>query len=339
MAESFEAVSKKLQNNPRRWLVTGVAGFIGSHLLERLLLLDQVVVGVDNFSTGFETNLNKVRDIVGSNKWANFQFYQGSVEDLTICNKALQNIEFVLHQAALGSVPRSVENPLASHQANVNGFVNLIETARLAKVRRFVYASSSSVYGDSPDLPKREDRVGTPISPYAATKAIDEIYAATWFSCYKFETVGLRYFNVFGPRQDPKGAYAAVVPRWLDNILHNQSCVINGDGKTSRDFCYVENVVQANILAAYADNTACGKSYNIACGTTTSLRDLHDTLWCNARELGLVKTVKEPVMAEFRAGDIKHSLADISRAKASIGFTPVVSFSDGVRRLLQSVSH
>jgi UDP-N-acetylglucosamine 4-epimerase len=248
------------------------------------------------------------------------------------------DIDIVLHQAALGSVPRSIENPVASHQANVNGFLNLLEFCRARKLR-LIYASSSSVYGDHAALPKQEGQAGRLLSPYAATKAINETYAQVWSDCYSLETIGLRYFNVFGPRQDPSGAYAAVIPRWLSSIMDNQPCTLNGDGETSRDFCYVENVVQANLLAAYASPNALGRCYNIACGERTTLRQLHDLLWATANQVGAVKVVREPIMQPFRAGDVRHSLASIALAQELLGFEPAVMFGQGIAALVRYSAH
>lgn len=331
----FEAVKSQMQHKPRRWLVTGAAGFIGSHLTEQLLNLGQQVVGVDNFATGSHSNIDLVLRAVGKEAAQRFLLVEADVSKAEMLSALPVDIDIVLHQAALGSVPRSIENPVASHQANVTGFLNLLEFCRARKLR-LVYASSSSVYGDHPALPKHEGQEGRLLSPYAATKAINETYAQVWSDCYSLETIGLRYFNVFGPRQDPSGAYAAVIPRWLAAIMNEQPCTLNGDGETSRDFCYVKNVVQANLLAAYAPATALGKCYNIACGERTTLRQLHDLLWTTAKKLGVVKVVREPIMQAFRAGDVRHSLASIALAQEHLGFEPSVRFAEGIAALVQT---
>lgn len=334
----FEQVCKKLRANPRRWLVTGAAGFIGSNLTEKLLQLGQHVVGLDNFATGYRHNLSAVERAVGPQLEKNFNFIEGSITDLATCKRACAGVELVLHQGALGSVPRSIEEPLASHNANVDGFINMLEAARAANVRRFVYASSSSVYGDEPELPKREEKIGNPLSPYAATKLINEVYATTWAKAYGCEIIGLRYFNVFGPRQDPNGAYAAVIPKWLDCVIAGKACVINGDGETSRDFCYIDNAVQANILAAVAPQDACGEVYNIACGSRINLNQLHDKIWSEAVKVGLTKNAIPPERQDFRKGDVRHSLADISKAQARLGFSPDVSVERGLELLVRVVA-
>jgi len=325
----------RLQTNGKPWLVTGAAGFIGSNLLEALLKADQRVVGLDNFATGHRRNLNQVRAAVSAKQWARFQFVRGDIRRLADCQKAMQGVHFVLHQAALGSVPRSVNDPLASNASNVTGFVNMLLAARDAKVARFVYASSSSVYGDDTRLPKVEERVGNPISPYAATKAINEIYAAVFARCYGMETVGLRYFNVFGPRQDPNGAYAAVIPKWITAMIRQEPVLVNGDGKTSRDFCYVSNVVQANLVAATSTRRgAVNQAYNIAVGERTSLNELlqllHDRLLPRYPHLKNFK----PVYRDFRAGDVRHTLADISKARRLLGYRPDYSFARGLDEAL-----
>ncbi len=271
----YTEVQTNLQAAPRSWLVTGVAGFIGSHLLETLLGLGQQVVGLDNFATGYAHNLEQVRAAVGEAAWARFRFIEGDIRDFEACTAAVEGVDYVLHQAALGSVPRSIEHPRLYHDVNVTGFVNMLEAARSAGVARFVYASSSSVYGDDPHLPKVEAQIGKPLSPYALTKSMNEQYAHLYATVYGYPSIGFRYFNVFGPRQDPKGAYAAVIPRWIDALLHGEPCVIHGDGETSRDFCYVANVVQANLLAATTDNPdALDRVYNVAVGERTTLNEL-----------------------------------------------------------------
>lgn len=312
------------------WVVTGSAGFIGSHLLETLLGLGERVVSVDDFSTGHRSNLQEVASRVGAEAWARHRFIEGSVADPEVCRAACEGASIVLHQAALGSVPRSISDPIATHRANVDGFVNMLAAARDAGVRRFVYASSSSVYGDEPALPKSEARTGRALSPYAASKQINETYAAVFARCYGIETVGLRYFNAFGPRQDPEGAYAAVIPRWVRAVLLGEPVEVNGDGETTRDFCYVANVVQANMRAALTDNgQALNRAYNIACGESASLNGLL-ALICSLLDAPAAERVQRP----FRQGDIRHSLADISLARALLDYRPAHSLARGLREAL-----
>ena len=334
-AEAFAARSQDLRARPLRWLVTGSAGFIGSHLLESLLGLGQDVVSLDNFATGFQRNLDDVRQAVGEAAWRRHTFLEADIVDPSGCRDACAGVDIVLHQAALGSVPRSIEDPLRTHAANATGFINMLVAARDAGVKRFVYAASSSTYGDHPGLPKIEDAIGRPLSPYAVTKYLDELYAQVFTRCYELATVGLRYFNVFGPRQDPDGAYAAVIPRWADAMLSGTPIAINGDGETTRDFCYVANVVQANILAATADATAVsGQIYNIAVGGRISLNDLYSVL----RDLVTVRhpsrRVAAPVYRDFRPGDVRHSQADIAKAKGSLGYSPTHDLRQGLREAL-----
>ncbi len=326
-AEKFNSTRKALRKNPKRWLVTGAAGFIGSHLVEELLRLEQTVTGLDNLSTGSLENLNDVRRRVGTEAWGRFRWVEGDICHAGYLADALNSVELVLHQAALGSVPRSIEDPLATNEANVSGFVRILKASADKRVERFVYASSSSVYGDITDNVKTEPRVGKPLSPYAASKFADELYALSASSAYGLSTVGLRYFNVFGPRQNPNGPYAAVVPRWLSALQRGEPCVIYGDGETTRDFCYIENVVQANILAATSERKLRGEVFNIAVGKNASLKTLHGML-CEA--LGVAA---EPELKPFRAGDIRHSLADISAAREWIGYEPTHTLSEGVRAL------
>ena len=332
----FSELQRELRAAPRTWLVTGVAGFIGSNLLEALLKLDQRVVGFDNFATGKAGNLEQVQALVSATQWANFKFIEGSIGDFETCRQACVGVDYVLHQAALGSVPRSIEQPLATHQANVTGFVQMLEAARLAEAKRFVYASSSSVYGDHPELPKVEDLLGQVLSPYAATKLINEVYAQSYAVAYGFSSVGLRYFNVFGPRQDPDGAYAAVIPKWIAALLRQQPVQINGDGETSRDFCYVENVVQANLLAATANNPqAVNQVYNIAVGERTTLNELFQLLHDGLRRLNPALPNQKPVYRDFRAGDVRHSLADISKARRLLGYEPIQRARDGLASAME----
>ena len=263
-----------LTDNRFRWLVTGCAGFIGSNLVETLLNLGQKVTGLDNFSTGFRYNLDMVSKSVGGEKWEKFKFIEGDIRNYDTCKEAAAGRDFILHQAAIGSVPRSIKNPLFTNENNITGFLNMLEAARHAGVKRFVYAASSSTYGDHPGLPKQEEYIGRPLSPYAVTKYVNELYAAVFASTYGLKSIGLRYFNVFGRRQDPDGAYAAVIPQWFSALIRGEELFINGDGETSRDFCYIDNCVQANLKAALAGEDAAGQVYNVAFGQRTSLNQL-----------------------------------------------------------------
>jgi UDP-N-acetylglucosamine/UDP-N-acetylgalactosamine 4-epimerase len=330
----YLAVEEELRRSPRTWLVTGAAGFIGSNLVERLLELGQTVVGLDNFATGHPHNLEDIRSCVGEEAWSRFHFIEGDIRDLEDCRRACEGIEIVLHQAALGSVPRSIENPIATNQANIDGFLNMLVAARDAGVRRFVYAASSSTYGDHPGLPKVEDRIGRPLSPYAVTKYVNELYASVFQRTYGLETIGLRYFNVFGRRQDPEGAYAAVIPKWVGQMLAGQSCRINGDGETSRDFCYVDNVLQANLLAAAAGPEATDEIYNVACGERTTLNDLFRMIRDGLAEARPELAAAEPEYAPFRSGDVRHSLADISKIREHLGYVPTHGVAGGLAAAL-----
>jgi UDP-N-acetylglucosamine 4-epimerase len=329
----YAEVQEKLRACPRSWLVTGAAGFIGSNLVEQLLELDQRVVGLDNFSTGRQRNLHEVRARVSPGAWSRFTMIEGDIRDPTTCQAACEGAEIVLHQAALGSVPRSIANPVATNQSNIDGFLNMLVAARDAGSRRFVFASSSSVYGDHPGLPKVEDRTGRPLSPYAVTKYVNELYARVFYDTYSLETVGLRYFNVFGRRQDPDGAYAAVIPRWIGNLLDGRSCEIYGDGETSRDFCYIDNVLQANLLAATAPAAeVAGEIFNVAYSEGTTLNQLFSLLRNElSRHCPEVASAR-PLYREFRPGDIRHSEADIGKARERLGYTP----THGVREGLES---
>jgi UDP-N-acetylglucosamine 4-epimerase len=320
---AYALLQQQLQARPRSWLVTGVAGFIGSHLLETLLGLGQRVVGLDNFATGHRHNLDEVHALVGSAAWARFHFIEGDIRELADCQRACAGVGTVLHQAALGSVPRSLADPITTNAANVTGFLNLLVAARDAGVGRFVYAASSSTYGDHPGLPKVEQTIGKPLSPYAVTKYVNELYADVFARCYGLQTVGLRYFNVFGPRQDPNGAYAAVIPRWAAAMLAHQAVTINGDGETSRDFCYVANAVQANLLAATVEAAAAvDQVYNVAVGDQTTLKGLHALLGgaLAAARPGL--SILAPEHRPFRAGDVRHSRADVSKAQSLLHYRP-----------------
>ena len=329
---AYEQLEQGLAAKPKRWLVTGVAGFIGSNLLQRLLELGQEVVGLDNYATGYASNLAQVQELVCPESWSKFRFIEGSITELATCRAAYGGVDFVLHQAALGSVPRSIEDPLASHRSNLDGFVNMLVAAREAGVKRFVYASSNAVYGDHPGLPKVEDEIGKVLSPYAATKLANEIYADAFASSYGLEPVGLRYFNVFGPRQDPEGAYAAVIPKWIAALLRGETIFINGDGETSRDFCYIENVVQANLLAATAQTDGVApQAYNIAVGDRTTLNEL-----CKLLHTALIEKIPSleanpPVYRDFRAGDVRHSLANVDKARKLLGYQPTHPIHEGIR--------
>ena len=319
----YEALQDELLRAPKSWLITGVTGFIGSNLLETLLTLNQKVVGLDNFSTGHQRNLDEVQQAVSPQQWLNFIFIEGDIRNLDACRTACEGVDFVLHQAALGSVPRSLEDPITTNSANIDGFLNMLVAARDAKVQSFTYAASSSTYGDHPGLPKVEDAIGKPLSPYAVTKYVNELYADVFARAYGLNSIGLRYFNVFGKRQDPNGAYAAVIPKWITAMLKEESLFINGDGETTRDFCYVENTVQANLLAATAsDVAALNQIYNIAVGERTSLNQLYDYLRSNLATCHPKLKVPPPVYREFRPGDVRHSLADIGKAQKLLGYEP-----------------
>ncbi|HVL39647.1 MAG TPA: SDR family oxidoreductase [Fimbriimonadaceae bacterium] len=320
---------------PRRWLVTGAAGFIGSNLVEALLRLGQQVVGMDNFATGYRKNLEDIRGQVSADEWARFCFLEADIRSIKDCEAACDGVDFILHQAALGSVPRSIEDPYTSNAANVDGHLNMMLAARSAGIKRFVYASSSAVYGDHPELPKVEHEVGKPLSPYAITKAVNELYAANFADLYGLEPVGLRYFNVFGRRQDPNGAYAAVIPKWIAAMISGETVYINGTGETSRDFCYIENVVQANILAATAPRAVAGEVFNIAVGARTTLNELFEQIRSRlAARYPKLETLK-PTYRDFRTGDVLHSLADTSKAREMLGYQPTHSIGEGLDEALE----
>lgn len=332
MAESYAYLKTRLAVEPRTWLITGVAGFIGSNLLEALLKLNQRVVGLDNFATGHRHNLDEVRALVSPEQWGNFNFIEGDIRNLDDCKNACDGVEYVLHQAALGSVPRSVENPIATNETNISGFLNMLVAARDAKAKRFVYAASSSTYGDHPGLPKVEGKIGKPLSPYAVTKYVNELYADVFARTYGFNTIGLRYFNVFGPRQDPNGAYAAVIPKWIASMIKGEPVYINGDGETSRDFCFIENVLQINLLAATAENPeAINQVYNVAVGDRTTLNHLYEQLHLNLLPRYPHLKGVQPVYRDFRAGDVRHSLADISKAATLLGYQPTHHIGEGLK--------
>lgn len=335
----YEQTQQQLRAQPKTWLITGIAGFIGSNLLEALLKLDQRIIGLDNFATGYRHNLNEVCSLVTPEQWQRFQFIEGDIRNVEDCRSAMlwgdrQPVDYVLHQAALGSVPRSIADPIATNAANITGFLNMLVAARDAQVASFTYAASSSTYGDHPDLPKIEHRIGRPLSPYAVTKYVNELYADVFAKTYDFKTIGLRYFNVFGPRQNPNGAYAAVIPKWTSSMIDGQPIYINGDGETSRDFCFVQNAVQANILAAVAQsNEARNQVYNVAVGGRTTLNDLAAAI---GAELAALGPIPEPqiIYRDFRAGDVRHSLADISKAQTLLGYAPQYNIRAGLAKTM-----
>lgn len=329
MTTRYQEVMESLRTGPKTWLVTGCAGFIGSNLLETLLQLDQKVVGLDNFATGYQYNLDEVQKTVTAEQWKRFEFHQGDIRDPEACRKAIQGVDYVLHQAALGSVPRSLTDPVTTNEVNIGGFLNILVAARDARVESFVYAASSSTYGDQEELPKIEDHIGRPLSPYAVTKYVNELYADVFARSYGFGSIGLRYFNVFGKRQDPNGAYAAVIPKWVGAMIRGEEVVVNGDGETSRDFCFVENAVQANILAALAQPDGINQVYNVAFDARTSLKELFDYLSKALGNNGVVYD-RQPVYADFRAGDVRHSQADISKARRLLGYEPMHNIVQGI---------
>ena len=334
----YEQLQEHLKSDQNTWLVTGVAGFIGSNLLEKLLILNQKVVGLDNFDTGYQHNINQAMEdaSIATGKdikqlKQDFIFIEGDIRQLEDCQKACSGVDYVLHQAALGSVPRSIEDPINTNKANIDGFLNMLVASRDAKVKRFVYAASSSTYGDHPGLPKVEDEIGAPLSPYAVTKVVNELYASVFAKTYGFKTIGLRYFNIFGKRQDPEGAYAAVIPKWVSDILSGKDVFINGDGKTSRDFCYIDNTVQMNLLAATTtDSNSTDQVYNVAVNDQTDLNQLYQMI--EEKLINRVENItkKDPIYRDFRAGDVRHSLADISKAKSLLGYDPDYKINEGL---------
>jgi UDP-N-acetylglucosamine 4-epimerase len=332
---AYEKLRVQLRRRPRAWLVTGAAGFIGSNLVEELLKLNQRVAGLDNFATGRKANLEQVKQQVTSSQWKRFRFFDGDIASAKTCQRACRGADHILHQAALGSVPRSIEDPIHSNESNVTGFLNMLVGARDNRVKRFVYASSSAIYGDHPGLPKVEDVIGGPLSPYAVTKYVNELYADVFARCYESETVGLRYFNVFGPRQDPDGPYAAVIPKWIAAMIKNEPVYMNGDGTTSRDFCYVDNAVQMNLLAATTANSkAVNQVYNVALNERTSLNELFVMLReCLLPHYPHLRRFKQ-IHREFRAGDVRHSQADISKAKRLVGYAPTQRIEEGITAAL-----
>ena len=334
----LEEISKQLQNEQKTWLVTGNAGFIGSNLTEFLLNHNQNVVGLDNFSTGYQHNIDDVLAKVGEANARNLTFIEGDISDYETCARACEGVDIVLHQAALGSVPRSIDDPITSNRSNITGFLNILTAAKDAGIKRFVYASSSSVYGDSKELPKVEERVGNVLSPYAAMKKTNEIYGNVFFRNYGMETLGLRYFNVFGRRQDPNGAYAAVIPKWVGSLLEGEDVYINGDGETSRDFTYIDNVIQMNILAGLTDNPeAFGEVFNVAVGGRNTLKELYELIRDQLNKSSKQQSEiinKSPIYRDFRPGDIRHSNADISKAKEMIGYAPTHNIYQGMEEAI-----
>jgi UDP-N-acetylglucosamine 4-epimerase len=327
----YEQLQQRLREEPATWLITGVAGFIGSNLLEALLKLDQKVVGLDNFSTGHQYNLDEVQELVKEGQWRNFTFLEGDIRNPEDCSEACEGVDYVLHQAALGSVPRSLEDPALTNENNITGFLNMLIAARDAGVKRFVYAASSSTYGDHPDLPKQEAKIGNPLSPYAVTKLVNELYAQVFARSYGFKTIGLRYFNIFGRRQDPEGAYAAVIPKWFAGMIKGEAVYINGDGTTSRDFCYIDNCVQANLLAATTGSEeAVDQVYNVAYGERASLNELFGLVRERVARRYPEASAIEPTYRDFRPGDVRHSLADIGKARKLLGYEPAYSIAEGL---------
>lgn len=326
---TFQEKEKALLESPKVWLVTGVAGFIGSNLLEKLLKLNQTVVGLDNFATGYQKNLDEVCSLVSEEQWQRFTFVEGDIRDFDTCLSASKGIDYILHQAALGSVPRSIADPITSNAANVTGFLNMLEAAKQNEVTSFVYAASSSTYGDHPALPKVEENIGNPLSPYAVTKYVNELYADVYNRTYGFKCIGLRYFNVFGRRQDPDGAYAAVIPKWTASMIKGEQVFINGDGETSRDFCYIENTIQMNILAATSDDSAKAEVYNVAVGDRTTLNELYGSIKHALIDNG-VNVELDAEYRDFRAGDVRHSQADVSKAKSKLGYAPQYRIQQGI---------
>ena len=337
----YEQIKEDLKRSRKVWLVTGVAGFIGSNLLETLLLLDQTVVGLDNFSTGFSRNLDEVKGLVTPEQWDRFRFIEGDICELETCRIVTTGVDYVLHQAALGSVPRSIDDPIRTNKNNIDGFLNMLVASRDSNVKSFVYAASSSTYGDHTALPKIEEQIGSPLSPYAVTKYVNELYAQVFSRCYDFHSIGLRYFNVFGPRQDPDGAYAAVIPKWIAKLSKKQQIQINGDGETSRDFCFVDNAVQANLLAALAPASSMNQIYNVAVGDRTTLNDLFNIICESISNLGTAYVVNDPqqlrVQSAFRSGDVRHSQASIDKASSLLGYSPTVRVNEGVRLTVRRV--
>lgn len=329
----YQEIKSQLKSNPKTWLITGVAGFIGSNLLEHLLKLEQTVIGLDNFATGYQNNLDEVKELVTKAQWKKFKFVKGDIQSFDTCLSVTTGIDYVLHQAALGSVPRSIKDPLSTNGANILGFLNMIHAAKEEGVQSFTYAASSSTYGDHAALPKLEENIGNPLSPYAVTKYVNELYAQVYARSYDFKSIGLRYFNVFGKRQDPNGAYAAVIPKWTASMIQNKDVFINGDGETSRDFCFIDNTVQMNILAATATDKAKNQVYNVAVGDRTSLNELYFFIKTSIENAG-IKVNINPIFQDFREGDVRHSQANINKAKTLLGYNPDFNISEGILRVM-----
>lgn len=330
----FEQVKLALQASPKVWLVTGVAGFIGSNLLEQLLKLNQTVIGLDNFATGHQRNLDEVKELVTNTQWRNFTFIMGDICNYEDCKLSVEGVDYVLHQAALGSVPRSIEDPITTNAANITGFLNMLTAAKEFGVKSFTYAASSSTYGDDLALPKVEENIGNPLSPYAVTKHVNELYASVFARTYGFKSIGLRYFNVFGPRQDPNGAYAAVIPKWTSSMLKGEEVFIYGDGETSRDFCFIENTVQMNLLAATAEETAKDEIYNVALGDRTTLNELYFSIREALSGLGCKTENMKPVYKDFRPGDVRHSQANVRKAQDKLGYVPEYRIQGGIDKAM-----
>lgn len=329
----FEKIKTELLASPKTWLVTGTAGFIGSNLLETLLKLNQNVIGLDNFATGHQRNLDEVKNIVTDVQWSNFTFHNGDIRNYSDCEAAVKGVDYILHQAALGSVPRSIADPITTNSANITGFLNMLQAAKEQNVKSFTYAASSSTYGDHPALPKVEGNIGNPLSPYAVTKYVNELYAAVFAKTYGFKSIGLRYFNVFGQRQDPDGAYAAVIPKWTAAMIQDEDVFINGDGETSRDFCFIENTVQMNILAATAPEESKDEVYNVAVGDRTTLNDLYSAIKTALLE-NEISVKGNLIYRDFRAGDVRHSQADITKARNALGYEPQHNINDGILKAI-----
>lgn len=331
----YQKTRQELIDTPKTWLITGVAGFIGSNLLETLLKLNQTVVGLDNFATGYQKNLDEVQSLVSAEQWQRFSFIKGDIRNYTDCQKACTGVDYVLHQAALGSVPRSLADPITTNEVNITGFLNMLTVARDAEVKSFTYAASSSTYGDHPGLPKVEDKIGKPLSPYAVTKYVNELYSDVFARSYGFKSIGLRYFNVFGRRQDPDGAYAAVIPKWTAAMINGDTVFINGDGETSRDFCYIDNTVQANILAATTQNDdATNQVYNVAVGDRTTLNELFNAIKSALADNDVIYE-QQPTYRDFRPGDVRHSQADVSKAYSTLGYEPKFNISQGIDEAME----
>ena len=327
--KKIEIIRSDLIKKRKVWLITGVAGFIGSNLLEELLKLEQIVIGLDNFATGHMYNLDEVKQSVSMQQWQNFTFIEGDIRNYGDCVRAVDGVDYVLHQAALGSVPRSIADPITTNAANITGFVNILTAAKEQGIKSFTYAASSSTYGDHPALPKVEENIGNPLSPYAVTKYVNELYASVFAKTYGFKAIGLRYFNVFGPRQDPNGAYAAVIPKWTSAMINGEDVFVNGDGETSRDFCFIDNVVEMNILAATANDDSKDEVYNVAVGDRTTLNELYGAIKSALTESN-VTTQGELVYRDFRVGDVRHSQADVSKAKSNLGYSATYRIQEGI---------